>query len=534
MSDVLPAGREAPFVPPDGRIDRRQLGALLRLLMAQMVRRGTDASSGMSGNPLLQTLYSMTFLGLLAAGGAFRAADLDSFLARIFASALVIVALMITAEADDARMRRAEILLPKPISGATHLAAAAAILFFTSALIAASYALLPLLAATWRLGLSPLLVPLLLVMLVLGAFGLVLVWVLVLRLGVHRFGADRIRMATQIAIVALIGLVTWSTLATMTRATSGPPALSAAMLDLLPSTWLARFWTDDWGAAANLRRAGAIGLVATCALVFVRYGHRASADAIFETTSRGRLTRAPLLARLLTGLGRAPGLRILLPPPAAALAGCIVTLGRREEASRMRGFVTTLLAIGFAAWGFWSDGGLMPIAILASVIVSVTLEGLSVARQSASAPAAWAIAKSPMSARHLVRGVQWAVMTRFVLVPLGLFAALAFRSHTWGLALTLALGGLLSARLIVAAALAFRPSYPLDEPPVVTGMLGQAVAWAAGMAGAVAYVVAAMLTQLLGTLGTLLVGAATVGVGVIAMAAQMLAAHRFSRLEHAG
>jgi hypothetical protein len=530
---LLPPGRPAPFVPPEGRVDRRQLGALLRLLTAQMIRRGTDGSSGMSGNPLVQTLFSMSFLGLLAAGGAFRPVDLDTFLARIFASALVIVALMITAEADDVRIRRAEILLAKPISGATHLASVAALLFLTAAIIAASYALLPLLAATWRLGLSPLLVVPLLLMLVLGAFGLVLVWVLVLRAGVQRFGADRIRMATQVSIVALIGLVTWSTLAAVTQA-SGPPALSSAVLDALPSTWLARFWTDDWSAAANLRRAAVMGLIAVGALVFVRFGQRASADSVFETSSRGRLTRAPLLARLLTRIGLVPGLRILLPAPAAALSGCIVTLGGREEASRLRGFVTLLLALGFATWGFWSDAGLMPVAILASVVVSVTLEGLAVARQSASAPAAWALAKSPMRSRHLVRAVQWAVLARFVLIPLGLFAALLFRRHTFGLAVVLTLAALLTARLIVAAALAFRPSFPLDEPPVVTGPLGQVVAWGAGTAGAVAYVVAATIAEMLGMLGTALVVVGTIGIGVLSIVAQAVAAQRCGRLEHAG
>ena len=532
MSAILPPAGGARFVPQEGRIDRRQLRALLRLLTAQMTRRGTDASSGLKGHPLLQVLYSMTFLGLLAAGGAFRPTTLDAFLARTFASALVIVALMITAESDDVRMRRAEILLTKPVTGATHLAAVAAMLLLTAALIVSSFALLPLLAAVWRLGLSPLLVPLLLLTLVAGAFGLVLVWVLVLRTGVRLLGADRIRMATQVAIVLLIGLVTWSSLSGLAGATSGPPTLPATLMQALPSTWLARFWTDGWSADANLRRAGVVGLLGLCVAVFLRLGQRASADSIFETTTRVRSTRALRLARALLALGRVPGLRLLLPPPVAALAGCILTLGRREEASRLRGFVTTLLAIGVGAWGLLGDGGLMPMAILSSVVISVALEGLAVTRQSASAPAAWAIAKSPLPSRHLVRGILWAVLARFVMIPLSLFTVLLFRQHGWLLASTLALAGLFATRLVVLGALAIRPSFPLDEAPIVTGVLGQLVAWAVGTAGAVAYAVVTALVTMLGTVGTVIAAIGMLGLAVASVAAQWVAARRLGQLEH--
>ena len=530
---VRPGGRAIPFVPHEGRIDFRQLRALVRLLSAQMMRRGTDGSSGMRGHPLLQTLFSMGFLGLLAAGAALRTVDLDTYLARTFASALVIVALMITAEADDVRMRRAEILLPKPISSATHLAAMAVLLFCTAAIIVLAYALLPLLAATWRLGLHPLQVPALLIVLAAGAFALVLLWVLVLRAGVQRFGADRIRMATQLGIVVLIGLVSWSTLAAVTEA-SGPPPLPAAVLEALPSTWLARFCTDDWGLASNLKRAGVLALLGSCVLLFARFARSASADSIFETTTRARLARAPLLARMLTAAARLPVLRVLLPMPAAALTACILTVGRREEVSRMRGVVTTILAVGFAAWGFWSDAGVLPMAVLSSILVSITLEGLAVARHSASAPAAWAIAKAPLAGRHVVRAMQWVVMTRFVLVPLALFAGLAFRSHGSGLAVVLAVGALLTTRLIVAASLAIRPSYPLDDAPVVAGMLGQVVSYGCGMAGAIAYVMAATLSQLLGGWGIALVAVGAVGIGLASVVAQLVASQRFTRLEHVG
>jgi hypothetical protein len=530
---VLPEPLPGRFVPVDGRVDRGQLAALVRLQLGQLVRRGTDRSSGASGHPLRQILFSMTFLGLLAAGGAFREVPQDVFLARLFGSALVIVALMVTAESDDARIQRMEILLPKPIAGATHVASIAVQLMVTSALVVVPYALPSLGAACWRLGLSPAFLPLLLATLLAGAFALVLVWVLVIRAGVQRLGADRVRMATQVGIVGFMILLAWSGLTATSGSSFGPPALPARLLLALPSTWLARFWLDGWDAAANLRRAGVLGGIALCVGTFLFFVRRASVDALFETTSRVRRTRTPLLARVLVWLGGLPGLRLLLPAPAAALAGCILTLGRREEASRLRGFVTTLLAAAMAVWGVLGDGGLVPIAVLASFLVSIGLEGLAVTRQSAHAGAGWIVAKAPIRAGHVVRGIQWAVMTRFVLLPLAFFGVLVFRRHSWHLAALFVLAGLSVARLVVATAFAFRPSYPLGEPPAVAGAIAQVGGWALGTAGAVAYVVAALLADALGVLGTVLVGLAAAGAFGLSIAAQAIAAHRLGRLEQA-
>ncbi|MET0553878.1 MAG: hypothetical protein ABW221_12620 [Vicinamibacteria bacterium] len=519
------------FVPAEGRIDRNQLGALLRLQLAQMLRRGTDRSSGTSGNPLRQIVFSMTFLGLLAVGGAFRDGPLDLFLARIFGGALVIVALMVSAESDDARIRRMEILLPKPIAGATHVASFAAQLLLMSALIVLPYALPPLVAACFRLGLSPALVPVLLLTLLAGAFALVLVWVLVIRAGVERLGADRIRMATQLCVVSFMLLLAWSGLSAATGSTLGPPALPERVLRALPSSWLAGFWTDGWDGAANLRRAAVVGLMASSVAGFLLFARRASVDALFETTSRTRRTRAPLLARVLVALARRPGFRLLLPPPAAALAACILTLGRREEASRLRGFATMLLAVAMAAWGLLADAGPMPLAVLASFLVSIGQEGLAVTRQSADGAAAWAIAKAPLKPAHDVRAVQWAVMARFALLPLALFAVLAFQRHPWHLAALFVAGGLGVVRLVVASACAAHPAYPLGEAPVVTGMIGQVTGWALGIAGALAYVVGATLADLLGWFGAVLVGVGVIVTIGLSVAAQIVAAHRLARLE---
>lgn len=529
---LLPEPLGERFVPSEGRIDRRQLGALLRLQLGQAMRRGTDPSTGTSGHPLRQILFSMTFLGLLSAGGAFRDVALDVFLARVFGSALVIVALMVTAESDDARIRRMEILLPKPVAGATHLASVAAQLLLLSTLVVVPYALPPLVAASFRLGLSPALVPLQLLTLEAGAFALVLVWVLVVRAGVERLGADRVRMATQASIVGVMVLLAWSGLSVASDGALGPPALPEWVLRALPSTWLSGFWTDGWDRAANLRRAGALAAMSCAVAGFLLFVRRASVDALFETTSRVRRTREPLLARLLVAIGGVPVLRWLLPRPAGALAGAVLTLGRREEASRLRGFATTLLAAAMFGWGLWADDGMMPAAVLASFTVSIALEGLSVVRQSADAGAGWVVAKAPLSAGHVVRAVQWAVLTRFALLPQALFGVLAFRRHPWHVALLVVAGSLAAARLVVASALALRPSIPLGEPPRVSGFVSQLTGWALGVAGAVAYVMAAMLAELLGAIGAVAVALGVIATFAASFGVQVAAAHRLARVEH--
>jgi hypothetical protein len=316
--------------------------------------------------------------------------------------------------------------------------------------------------------------------------------------------------------------------------TGGPPGHNRAGLDALPSTGLAHFGTEDLTRDANLRRAGVVLLLGLAAALFVRFGQRASADAIFETTTRSRTTRAPLTARAILALGRVPGLRVLLPRPVAALSACILTLGRREEASRLRGFVSALLGIGVAAWGYLGGGGLMPVAILTSVLITAALEGLTVARQSASTPAAWLLAKSPIAPRHLVRGILWAVLARFVLLPLALLAALLSRQHGVVLAGLLAIAGLLTARIVVLAGLAIRPSFPLDEPPAVTGVLGTFVAWIVGTMGAAGYAIVSTLVTLVGELaGTLVALVGMLGLAVVAGVLQWLAARRVGALEYA-
>lgn len=521
------------FVPAEDRVDRRQLAALVRLQLGQMLRRGTDASSKMSGSPLRQILFTMSVLGVLAAGGAFRAVEADVFVARLFGSALVIVALAITAEADDARIERLEILLPKPVSGPTHLAAVALQLLVTSALVVVPYALPSLLAAVVRLGLAPWRVPLLLATLLCGAFTVVLVWVLLLRAGTRRLGADRVRMITQTATVAVIVLLAWTGVSASLGSAPDAPVLPERALDALPSTWLARFWLDDWGAAANLRRAGAVALMSAAVVGFLLFSRRAPVDSFLESTSRVRRTRLPLLARLLLAVPRMPLGRLLLPPPVAALAGGLVTVGSREEASRLRGFPNVLIAAAMVAWGFWSEAaGLLPIVVLASLTISMGLDGLAVARQSAQPDAAWMVAKSPLGPGQLVRAVLWAVTLRFVLPPLAFFSVLAFRRHAWYVAGLFVLGGLALARFAVASTLALHPSVPLSDPPRVGGIAGQLAAWAVGMAGATAYAVAASLLDfegMIAVVGLSLVVGGTAALLVMSVVAQIVATDRLSR-----
>ena len=530
---LLPEPLAERFVPVEGRVDRRQLGALLRLQLVQTLRRGTDASSGMSGHPLRQILFSMTFLGLLSTGGAFRDVPLDLFLARVFGSALVIVALMVTAESDDARIRRMEILLPKPVAGATHVASVATQLLLMSTLVVVPYALPSLAAASWWLGLSPALVPLLLATLVAGAFTLVLVWVLVVRAGVQRLGADRIRMATQAAVVGvmiLFGLVgpvgrfRRRRLRSAGAARAGP---ARAPVDLARDVLDRRMARCGQPAAGGRR--GPHGLRGRGVPALRAAGVRGRAV-------RDDLARAPYAraARRPAARRDGPGAR----PPAVAAAArgrarrrASSTLGRAGGGVAPAGVRATLLAVG--------HGGLGPLCRRPADADrgARVVHGLDRARGPLGGAAERGRScrlgggAGAAAARHVVRAVQWAVLGRFVLLPQALFGVLAFRQHPWYLAVLLVAGSFAAARLVVASALAIRPSIPLGEPPVVAGFVAQVTGWALGIAGAVAYVMAATLASLLGVIGLALVAMGVLAAFAASVAVQMVAAHRVGRLE---
>jgi hypothetical protein len=86
---------------------------------------------------------------------------------------------------------------------------------------------------------------------------------------------------------------------------------------------------------------------------------------------------------------------------------------------------------------------------------------------------------------------------------------------------------------VVASALAFRPSIPLGEPPAVSGFVAQLAGWALGIVGAVAYVMAATLADLLGALGAVLVAMGVLATLAASVALQSAAVYRLRRLAQA-
>lgn len=523
---TLPAGlRRHVFVPAGDRVDRRQLAALLRLLLGQALRRGTDAATGTKGHPLRQIVLSMSLVGLLVASGVARAESADAFLARIFFGAFVLTALAILPDPPEMRERNADILGSKPLSAPTQLVAHALLLFVLALLISVPFALPGILAAAWRFGLPAWRVPADLLALAAGGFALALVWVQVILAAAVRLGVERVRQAAQsLLMLVVVGV----TLLAAARLTTGLDLLPAArlrpLLASLPSTWFACFWSG----AGFAQRTGALLLVAASLLLFARRDLRRYGEALSAPARQPARAAAPWAARALGALSEAPLIgRWLLPAAAAGVAAALVTLSGREDVARMKARSTGLVALAFFAWGLWSRDAVAPFWVLCYFALSSTLDGLDAMRQSAHADAAWLFRMAPADPASYVSGFQWAVALRYGALPLLLVATLIPLRQPLLLG-ALLLGALFAlARLLIAVGLVLYPALPLSRAPRAgQGVATQLLGWVASTFAVLVYGALWLFAEWTGPVGPLVVLLATGSCLALTFAARAWAAER--------
>lgn len=501
---TLPSGaRRSVFVPPAARVDRRQLAALLRLLLGQALRRGTDAATGTKGHPLRQVLVSMTFVGLLVASGVTRAPNAEVFLERVFFGAFVLTALAILPDPPEMRERHADILGSKPLSMPTQLATRALVLFVLALLIGVPFALPGLVAAAWRFGLPAWRVPADLVALACGAFALALLWVHVMLAAAVRLGLERVRQAVQSLLMLVVMGVS---LLAVTRLTTGtdvlPDASVRPWLDLLPSSWFALFCSS----ASASQRAGALLLVTGALALFARRGIERYGEALAAPPAQAARTVPPRSARALAALGVVPLVRrFCLPGAAAGIAVALLTLTRREDIARLKACSSGLVVLGFFAWGLWSRDAVAPLWVLCYYTLGASLDGLDVMRQSAHAEAAWLFRNAPLDPASYASGFQWAVGVRYTALPWLLVATLVPFRYTPLLGVTLLVALFALARLLVACGLVLFPALPLSRPPRAgQGVATQIVSWVASSAALAAYGVLALVADAVGPAGPLI------------------------------
>jgi hypothetical protein len=525
--------REGP-PPVEGRIDRRQLRALLEALLRQTLRPGIHSVTGAKGNPLRQIVVALGLLGLVFSFNVLRISDLEGYLSLLFAAALTFAVLNIGPDTPDAYARNREVLGCRPVSGATFLAARAAFLSVLTSLIVTCFGVVPLLAARWRFGAPWLPLGATYLTLLVAAVALVSVWLLLYLNAARVVPLERLRTATHWAVIAAVltlQIVTLATVSTPAFADEERQALRT-WLAWLPSTWFALFWVDG---TTPWRRAGALAFVAAGAwsmrLTRSDRLYRRIVEEAFRPEERR--TAPQLSLRLLEALRRLPPVaRWLLPAQAFGVAGLVLTVGRRETLLRVRLLMPRLLATGAFVYAWTQGGGLAPLLTLACCTVAALVEGIALVRQSAHAAAAWPLFTAPLPPRQVLRGLRLALLVRALAWPYALLTIALVREHPLRIALPLSLGVLLVARIVVAMDVVLRPALPLtQERQQVQSFIGLVAGFVLSIGIAVLYALAVTLGTLLGLLGAVIVGVGVAALVPLAIVADLWAAERLRRVE---
>jgi hypothetical protein len=517
-------------------VDGGQLRALALLSLRELLRPGTDATTGTKGNPLFQIVFSMGFLGTMFALNTQRFADARSLLAALFAFTSGTIALAILPDTFDVRERKLEILRSKPITGQTFMAARALTLLAVAAFMAVCLGTPGLLAATLRFGLGAFAPVLLLGALVASAFAAVLTWLAAALFLALWLGVERLRLLTQTVLVCVTVGVSLMSLATLplgvfpefhTTSLATHPLVRA-----LPSTWFLGLVQP--GARWEAPLAVAV-LAAAMAVNFRLDGDRLYAR-YFENLGRDARAATPTLSSwLLRSVGRLPLIGpFVLPPQALATARLILAVGSREETSRLKSLAPRLLQLLFFALALYRPGALMPLSLVAITGFFCLLDGITAVGQGVNPSAAWVCRGAPITAGQLVHGMRAAVYARYFLLAAILAAVVLFRAVPPFAALILLAVYHLHASLVVSLMLILRPTLPLSlDQTAAPGLAGAAgTQLLAGGAG-LSFTIAAGLVALLHTAGAIALAVLLVPALAVSIAARVYAAHRVSTLEHA-
>jgi hypothetical protein len=522
--------------PRAGRVDAVHLRVLARLSLREMLRSGTDATTGAKGHPLQQILLSMGFLGVMFALNAPRFADARSLLAALFAFTSGTIALAILPDTFDVRERKLEILRSKPVTGQTFMAARALTLLAVAAFMALCLGTPGLVAAVLRFSLGASVGLGLLAALVACAFAAVLAWLSCALFLALWLGVERLRLVTQTVLVCVTIGVSLMSLASLPLGVF-PTFHTAALGDhplvrALPSSWFVGLVLPAAGWEPPL----ALALLAGAALVNLRLDGDRLYARYFENLGRDARAAAPTLSSLLLRqVARLPVAgRILLPRPALATALLILAVGSREETSRLKSLAPRLLQLLFFGVALYERDALIPVSLVAITGFFCLIDGTTAVSQGVNPGAAWVCRGTPVPAGRLVHGMRSAVYAKYFLLAAVLLTVVLLRSHPPLAALVLLAAYHLLASLIVSCLLILRPSLPLSlDQTAAPGLAGAAGTHLLAACAGFAFTIAVSLVTFLRFPGLIAVLVLLVPALAVSIAARVYAVHRVSRLEHA-
>jgi hypothetical protein len=518
----------------DDGIDWGQLRAVLRLLLVQGLRRGGDAMQGDRGSPLGQIVFGTGIMGLFFSFNASFCADLESYLIILFLSTFINVSLGILPDTNDVRQRNIDLLHSKPISEKTLLASRAAELFFFACLIATGFSTIPFIAACLFFNCSPALIIGSYLMLLLGNFALVGVWMAaVLALSV-RFNPDRVRMVCQITGL----VVSMATLLVCTGFLFSGQSISLtsmAMVRALPSSWFATFLIDGFDQSAIFARAGVMLTLVGSARVMINSSFGRRYPAVIEklNSSAERCERSPFSVRLIVKLRGVPlvGKR-LVTPQSFGVTMLILTAIHREETSRVRMLAPRLmLAVFIALMVVTGDPSFFSFMIVYSAFMSL-FDCLDLSTRSAHATASWVFGALPVSGREILRGFHLAVWVKSYGLHAYVIMACYFLLHPAMLALALTALNFILADAVISLCVLVAPKLPLSRDPFAfMSLLGYLVAIAPVAVSLIGYFTLTTLYSLSSVVSFAVAALALASMVGVSFGLRNLAARRLSAVE---
>jgi hypothetical protein len=502
--------------------------------------RPAPGGSGRTVNPLKQMITSMALMGVVFSANVRLCADAGTFLILLFTTGFMMVALAIMPDTYDVRQRNMELLHSKPISHRTHATASTSVLFFYAFLIAACFSFAPLIATRITFGSSLWLIAGTFLMLHLGTFAFVVLWLMLILFASMFLSLDRLRsMAQLLLIVAYLGTLVASGALFFAREEVEPivSLTSNSAVRFLPSAWFATFLTSGFDPPAILQRMGVVILVGLAILVSFKLDLRKSYPNLIEklTQQSARPARRPLSVRLLSIMRRTPiAGRRLIPDQAFATASLILTAGQREEASRMRTLGPTLMLIVSFVAALVLSSGLVPSLLVTFYGFMLVVDGSTTVKSSSHSSASWLFHAIPIDPAQLIKGVRIVILLRYFALAGVLGSVCLFLNHPPLLATVLSLGYLAEASLLITLQLGAFPTIPLSQEVVRASTLaGMGVTTAVQMVSTAGYFLVIALVDLIGAAGLLFGVAGLVGLITTDYWCKRWAAGRLARIEYA-
>ena len=516
--------------PVEGAVDWQQLRAVVRLGLWQGFRSALKPGTGKRAHLLRQLVISMGFVGLFFSIGARRCDDLPTYLTLLFSVAFGIVALSVLPDTLDGRRRNVELLSSKPIASTTLLAARAVSVSIVSALITGSFAVAPLISAALVFNCSWILVVGLFLLLNLGSFAVVVVSLTTVVFAARWFNLDRLRTFAQFLLVAINLSMMGLSLLSMSEIAVGSDSTrfsfgSIPSIKVLPSVWFADFLVSDFGATANLERAGALLLLLFALLIATRLdlGKRYPdlVDRLLESDERP--TSRPLTVRLLETASRLPFIgKWLVPAQPLAVATLILTLTQRELISRLKILVPRVILIAFFVVALGAgDRYFSPLIVSFYGFIGL-LTGCDLIKQSSQPAASWPLLAAPIDSLQIIRGMRLVVTVKYFALPAALVTFALFLINPPVLAALLALCYLIETRCLISALILMSPALPLSAEHVTTAQfVGLGVSMAVTLVTTIGYVIVVSTYGMFEYLG--------LGIGAIALMMLIFASYWLDR-----